>query len=62
MLRGGQRERLPRAAELVQSLRQAAPSLAGLVLNINTKDTNVILGPSTAPLGAGTFWRRSCAA
>lgn len=37
--------RLPHAPELVQALRQAFPTLAGLVLNTNTKDTNVILGP-----------------
>ena len=45
--------RLPHAPELVQSLRQAAPTLAGLVLNTNTKDTNVILGPSYR-----TIWGR----
>ena len=38
--------RLPHAPELVQALRQAVPALAGLVLNTNTKDTNVILGPN----------------
>lgn len=45
--------RLPHAPELVQSLRQAVPTLAGLVLNTNTKDTNVILGPSYR-----TIWGR----
>ena len=45
--------RLPHAPELVQALRQAAPALAGLVLNTNTKDTNVILGPSYR-----TIWGR----
>ena len=45
--------RLPHAPELVQSLRQAAPALAGLVLNTNTKDTNVILGPNYR-----TIWGR----
>ena len=45
--------RLPHAPELVQALRQAAPSLAGLVLNTNTKDTNVILGPNYR-----TIWGR----
>ena len=45
--------RLPHAPELVQSLRQAVPSLAGLVLNTNTKDTNVILGPNYR-----TIWGR----
>ena len=37
--------RIPHAPELVQALRQAEPALAGLVLNTNTRDTNVILGP-----------------
>ena len=45
--------RLPHAPELVQALRQAVPSLAGLVLNTNTKDTNVILGPNYR-----TIWGR----
>ena len=45
--------RLPHAPELVQTLRQAVPALAGLVLNTNTKDTNVILGPSYR-----TIWGR----
>ena len=45
--------RLPHAPELVQALRQAVPALAGLVLNTNTKDTNVILGPSYR-----TIWGR----
>ena len=45
--------RLPHAPELVQSLRQAAPTLAGLVLNTNTKNTNVILGPNYR-----TIWGR----
>ena len=38
-------KRIPHAPELVQVLRQAEPALAGLVLNTNTRDTNVILGP-----------------
>lgn len=45
--------RLPHVPELVQSLRQAVPTLAGLVLNTNTKDTNVILGPNYR-----TIWGR----
>ena len=36
--------RLPHADKLVESLRQAEPGLAGVVLNTNTRDTNVILG------------------
>ena len=37
----------------MQALRQAVPTLAGLVLNTNTKDTNVILGPNYR-----TIWGR----
>ena len=35
---------LPHEAELVDALRSAAPALAGVVLSVNTKKTNVILG------------------
>ena len=37
--------RLPHAPELTEALRGAVPALAGIVLNINTQKTNVILGP-----------------
>ncbi len=36
--------KLPHGEELVEALRQAAPKLAGVVLSVNTKKTNVILG------------------
>lgn len=36
---------LPHAAELLQTLREVFSSLAGVVLNCNTRQTNVILGP-----------------
>lgn len=36
--------RLPHSGELVEILRQTEPGLAGVVLNVNTRDTNVILG------------------
>ena len=36
---------LPGGARLVEALRAAEPRLAGVVLNVNTQDTNVILGP-----------------
>ncbi|MCD7761351.1 MAG: 23S rRNA (uracil(1939)-C(5))-methyltransferase RlmD, partial [Clostridiales bacterium] len=36
---------LPHTAELLQCLRDVFPSLAGVVLNCNTRRTNVILGP-----------------
>ena len=36
--------RLPHQGELVDALRGAAPQLAGVVLSVNTKKTNVILG------------------
>lgn len=45
--------KLPRERELVDALRQAVPTLAGVVLNRNTKDTNVILGPDYR-----TLWGR----
>ena len=35
---------LPFQQELVDSLRRACPGLVGVVLNFNTRDTNVILG------------------
>lgn len=35
---------LPHEGELVEALRAAAPSLAGVVLNENRRDTNVIFG------------------
>ena len=35
---------LPHEAELVEALRAAAPGLAGVVLSVNTRKTNVILG------------------
>ena len=35
---------VPHQEELVAALRRAAPSLVGVVLNINTRKTNVILG------------------
>lgn len=35
---------LPHGADLVDALRTAAPTLAGVVLSVNTKKTNVILG------------------
>ena len=35
---------LPREAELVDALRAAAPGLAGVVLSVNERRTNVILG------------------
>lgn len=37
-------KKLPREEELVQALRGAEAGLAGVVLNENTRDTNVILG------------------
>ncbi len=35
---------LPHAQELIEQLREVCPTLVGVVLNINKKDTNVILG------------------
>ena len=42
---------LPHSRELVDALRQAAPRLVGVVVNCNTRRTNVILGP-----GYRTLW------
>lgn len=44
---------IPFSRELVSALRQANSGLVGVVLNRNTKDTNVILGPSYE-----TLWGR----
>ncbi|MCI8303407.1 MAG: 23S rRNA (uracil(1939)-C(5))-methyltransferase RlmD [Lawsonibacter sp.] len=46
-------ERLPHSAPLVDALRRTEPGLAGVVLNINTQDTNVILGS-----GYSVLWGR----
>jgi 23S rRNA (uracil1939-C5)-methyltransferase len=43
-------ESLPHSDALTSALRRAEPGLAGLVLNINTRDTNVILGNTYVPL------------
>lgn len=37
-------EDIPYRIELVETLRAAAPSLRGVLLNVNTRDTNVVLG------------------
>ena len=44
---------LPHEAELVESLRDLVPGLAGVVLSSNTARTNVVLGP-----GFRTLWGR----
>jgi 23S rRNA (uracil1939-C5)-methyltransferase len=43
-------DKLPHGQSLVESLRRAEPGLAGVVLNTNTRDTNVILGDRYAVL------------
>ena len=43
-------ERLPHSGTLTDALRRAEPGLAGVVLNVNTRDTNVILGDRYAVL------------
>ena len=48
-------KKLPHAPELVEALRAAEPGLVGLVLNINQKDTNVILGPEYRTLWGQDF-------
>ena len=46
-------KKTPFERELVEALRGAVPALAGVVLNTNTRDTNVILGPAYR-----TLWGR----
>lgn len=46
--------RLPREEELVQRIRSACPETVGVVLNTNTRDTNVVLGDSYR-----TLWGRN---
>ena len=46
-------EKLPHEGELVDALRAAAPGLAGVVLSVNRKKTNVILGDAFR-----TLWGR----
>ena len=46
-------KKLPHEGELVEALRAAAPLLAGVVLSVNTRKTNVILGDSFR-----TLWGR----
>ncbi len=40
-------EEIPYYIELVEALREAAPGLRGVLLNVNTRDTNVVLGPQS---------------
>lgn len=50
------RDALPKADRLVQQLTGEFPQLDGIVLNLNGKNTNVILGPQSRVLhGAGTL-------
>lgn len=43
-------DKLPYGDELAEALRRAEPGLAGLVLSVNTRDTNVVLGDKYAAL------------
>ena len=58
LLSAGKRPLRPREDELVQTLRAAEPGLAGIVLGVNEKRSNVILGglPSRTP-GDRIPWR-----
>ena len=42
----GTSQNLPREAEWVEGIRQALPQVTSIVLNINDKKTNVIMGPN----------------
>ena len=46
---------VPREAELVRALRRAEPNLAGIVLGVNEKHNNVILGDSYRTLWGEDF-------
>ena len=46
---------LPHGAELIAALRSAVPGLVGVVLNVNTRRTNVILGPEYRTLWGQDF-------
>ncbi len=53
--------RLPKEEDLVSRLRSACPTLAGVVLNTNTRDTNVVLGEAYRTLwGADTLEDTLC--
>ena len=41
---------LPHAAEIVSALREKFPAIKGILLNVNTADTNVICGDEYIPL------------
>ena len=44
------RAKLPHSEELVAQLREQFPVIATILLNVNAKNTNVILGSETHPL------------
>lgn len=53
--------KLPYEKELVQHIRSACPETVGVVLNVNTKDTNVILGDAYRTLwGEDTLMDTLC--
>ena len=54
-------EKLPREERLTAILREACPGLVGVVLNVNTRDTNVILGETYRTLwGQGALEDTLC--
>ncbi len=53
--------KLPRERELVEHIRTACPETVGIVLNVNTRDTNVILGDTYRTLwGEDTLMDTLC--
>lgn len=46
-------DRLPHEKELVQRIREASPNVAGVLLNSNQEDTNVVLGSAYRTLWGG---------
>ena len=54
-------EKLPDESGLVEAIRRACPETVGVVLNTNTRDTNVILGERYRPLwGRDTLEDQLC--
>ena len=55
------RAKLPHSEELVAQLREQFPAIATILLNVNAKNTNVILGSETHPLyGPGSLEDTLC--
>ena len=56
-----QRQKPPKEGHLVKRLLEVEPGIASVILNTNTKNTNVILGKSAAPSMGKTISPTFCA-